>query len=153
MLFQGFYVERIRNTPICNHYFSPSPLCRMNIIYFFIVFVRCKRKVVLFSYLFFIVYRLDIGLSLFRIVLQACVFSNPSSIQRTGMTNRQFQMNRLSLRNSQSISRLLTNYPSVQQILQKLLNKNRRITTCNRLNLETQGYFDPLFMPKNLRGH
>ena len=77
MLFQGFYVERIRNMPICNHSFSPSLLRRMNIIYFFIVFVRCKRRVDLFGYLFFIVYRLDSGCHSFGLRCRHVSFKTP----------------------------------------------------------------------------
>ena len=47
----------------------------MNIIYLFIVFIRCKQRAFIFGYLFFIVYRLDSGLSPFQIVVKVYAFS------------------------------------------------------------------------------
>lgn len=75
MFSQGFYDERMRDTLICDNSFSPNQLCRMNIIYLFIDFVRCGQRLFLDGYLFFIVFRLDNGLSPFQIGLEVCAFS------------------------------------------------------------------------------
>ena len=53
-------------------------------------------------------------------------------------------------------SRLQENYWSIQRNLQnipKFVWKNRKMSTCNRLNLETQTLGGRPIMPKNLPGH
>ena len=62
-------------------------------------------------------------------------------------------MNWLSLRNNrveaQDLRKTTHHFTGIYEILLKLLNKTRKVATCNRLDLD----FDPYIVPKNLRGH
>ena len=72
--------------------------------------------------------------------------------------NRQLvaDMNRLSLRNEsvevQYCRKITDHFRGIYRIYPNLMKKNRRMSTCNRLDLQTLGS-QPIIMPKNLPDH
>jgi hypothetical protein len=86
---------------------------------------------------------------------QVGLADNAATYQWTGRASCYLQMNRLSLRNNwlnfKTSGKLLTILEEIYGIYPNSMKKNWKMSTCNRLNLETLGSW--LIMPKNLPGH